>query len=345
MMRRGQIRPAVLRPVPALAVAVVLLAGGACGSDSGGGSPAPAPERQVAETRQFRHAFGTSTIPANPQRIVTTQDQNALLPLLELGVRPVGSAGLIDKQSGERRFRRTDGFDTSGIEFVGAYGDPNIEAVAALRPDLIVGPGNEKPEVAEKLAQVAPYVGVQIFGRSLTAALLDFGDLTGRADRARTLKAAYDARITEVKAALRSRHPGLTVTILITFEAGTFVLQDCGQAMGTVAHDLDLGRPAAHHTTDRIACRANPTFSIERLAEHDADVVFVVDYSGDGGTVSQELIAQPLWQQLQAAQRGQMHVIDGSVTVGAAWARMERFLDVLEQHLLVDGLVATGVNR
>jgi len=283
----------------------------------------------------------------NPQRIVTTQDQNALLPLLELGVKPVGSAGLIDKQSGERRFRRTEGFDTSGIEFVGAYGQPNIEAVAALRPDLIVGPGNEKPEVAQKLGEVAPYVGVQIFGRSLTEALLEFGELAGRADRARSLKAAYDARIAQVKAELRKRHPQMTVTILSTFEPGTFALQDCGQAMGTVAHDLELGRPAAQQAVDRLSCTSNPTTSIERLKEHDADVVFVVDYPAEGGDspTTQELISQPLWQQLEAAQRGQLQVIDGSVTVGSAWARMGRFLDVVERHLLADGIVASGVNR
>jgi hypothetical protein len=40
---------------------------------------------------------------------------------------------------GFQTFRRTEGFDTSGIEFVGAYGEPNAEAIAALEPDLIVG--------------------------------------------------------------------------------------------------------------------------------------------------------------------------------------------------------------
>lgn len=123
------------------------------------------------------------------------------------------------------------------------------------------------------------------------------------------------------------------------------MLQDCGQAMGTVAHDLELGRPAAQQSTDRLTCRTNPSLSIERLSEHDADVVFLVDYSGDGGATSRGLVAQPLWQQLQASQRGQLHIIDGSVTVGAAWARMNRFIDVVEKHLLADGLDRAGVNR
>jgi iron complex transport system substrate-binding protein len=325
--------------------AALLVTAAACGSGGSDGPVAGLGEAATTETRQFTHAFGTSAIPVNPERIVTTQDQNALLPLLELGVKPVGSAGLIDDQTGEGRFRRTKGFDTSGIEFVGSYGEPNIEAIAALRPDLIVGPDNEDPAIAERLADIAPYVGVQVFGRSLTGALLDFGALAGRPDRARALKAAYDARITELRAALHERHPMLTVTILSTFEAGTFALQDCGQAIGTVAHALDLGRPAAEQGHDRLGCSSEPTYSIEHLREHDADVVFVVDYPGEGETPTQDFLAQPLWQQLQAAQRGQLYMIDGSVTVGAAWARMGTFLDVLEEHLLADDLVATGVNR
>lgn len=41
--------------------------------------------------RPFEHAAGVDCIPQNPQRIVTLQDQNGLLPLMELGVRPIAS--------------------------------------------------------------------------------------------------------------------------------------------------------------------------------------------------------------------------------------------------------------
>jgi len=117
------------RLLPLLALPALLAA---CG---GGSAPlATAPDT----TRSVTHAAGTTEVPADPQRIVTTTDQNALLPLLELGVKPVGSAGLL-APDGTTRFRRTEGFDTSGITFTGAYGEPNLEKVASLQPDLIVG--------------------------------------------------------------------------------------------------------------------------------------------------------------------------------------------------------------
>lgn len=321
------------REVLSLLAAAGLLT--ACGPPAGGPTGAPA-------TREFTHAFGTSTIPVAPARIVTTTDQNALLPLLELGVRPVGSAGLVS-DTDVRTFRRTEGFDTTGIAFTGAYGEPNAEAIAALAPDLVVGYEFDEDHAAD-LARIAPFVGVRVFGRRLTEALGDFADLAGRTEEGRALQAGHDARTAALRAELVRRHPRLTVSVLSTSGPGTVEFADSGQAIGTVAHDLDLGRPAAQAGFDRLGAASPDPVSIELLGGHDADVVLVVDYSGDsGGTATRDLVAGPLWQQLSAARRGQLHVVDGSVTVGAAWARMGAFLDVLERHLLADGLVAEGV--
>lgn len=83
----------------------------ACGGSIDEGAEAP-------PTRTFEHSARTTQIPIRHKRIVTTTDQNALLPLLELGVRPVGSAGVM-QEDGSHLFRRTQSYDTSGIIYLG----------------------------------------------------------------------------------------------------------------------------------------------------------------------------------------------------------------------------------
>lgn len=326
------------RPARILAlVAAVTLAGAACGgttADTADTSPSTSAEveptaTEPSTTRAFEHSQGITQVPITPERIVTTTDQNALLPLLELGVRPVASAGLL-ADDGTQVFRRTEGFDTTGIEFVGEYGEPNAEAIAAQRPDLVVGYEFDSDHY-DTLTAVAPTVMIQIFDRPLDEALLDFADLVGRSEQAEQLHDEYQARIDALLEQLGDRTEHLSVSVITSGDPGQFYRADTGQALGTVMDDLALVRPTPQQT----AASFDETFSVENLADHDADVVLVIDYSGEGQDPGLEtLTSSPLFTNLAAARADQIFLIDGTQTVGAAWARMGRFLDELETILL-----------
>jgi hypothetical protein len=66
--------------------------------------------------------------------------------------------------------------------------------------------------------------------------------------------------------------------------------------------------------------------------------VLVIDYSGDGSSEARPITASRSFENLAATRAGQAHTVDGTKTVGAAWARMQNFLDVLEQRLLAPGV-------
>lgn len=282
-------------------------------------------------TRTIRHFAGTTEVPVDAKRIVTLQDQNALLPLLELGVKPVGSAGLLG-DDGSRTFRRTEGFDTSGIEFVGEYGDPNLEAIVAVRPDLIICDEFSASEFYEELSKIAPTVFVQVFERPLTEALLDFAKVVGREERAEELHQEYRNRIDRIRAELGDDLEKTSVSILATGDPGSFYpAATGGQAQYTVMLDLGLPRPESHRAdkADR------QEYSLEQLPEHDADVVVVNNFGGEGPNPGvTALIESPLYANLAATRAGQSYVIDATRSVGSAWARMGVFLDELEAILL-----------
>jgi iron complex transport system substrate-binding protein len=227
----------------------------------------------AGDTFPFEHSAGITEVPVDPQRIATTTDQNALLPLLELGVTPVASAGLV-AEDGTRSFRRTDGFGTSGVEFLGAYGEPNFEAFAAADPDLIVGHEFDADHY-DTWSDIAPTVLVQIFGRPLTDALTDFGTLVGREEQAAGFRADHEARIEELSTALEPVRDELSVSVITSGDPGQFWRADDGQAIGTVMADLDPPRAAV----DGYFTSEEEPYSVETVAEHDADVV-VVDFRG-----------------------------------------------------------------
>ena len=73
---------------------------------------------------------------------------------------------------------------------------------------------------------------------------------------------------------------------------------------------------------------------------------FVIDYSGDGQPrTKRSSRSHPSTPNLPVSKAGWVHVIDGTKTVGAAWARMGGFLDELEAVLLAPDLRADVVTE
>lgn len=317
------------RHVRLLVVGALVLAVAACGSTE---QETTAAADETA-TRSFQHVLGTTEIPDEPIRIVTLQDQNAMLPLLELGVTPVASAGRIG-DDGTESFRRVDGFDTTGVAFVGDFLEPNLEAIAAQQPDLIVGDEfSIDGENYDQLSAIAPTVAVQVFDRPLTEALADFAVLVGREEQAAQLQSAYDGRIADLTTALGEVLDSTTLSILAVGEPGTFYPESTGfQAQGTVMTALDVQRPAANQVEEP------DSLSLESLSAQDADAVLVCDYGGDQGpdAGAQALVSSALYARLAATQAGQAEVIDCTQSVGASWGKMDVFLDELERILLAD---------
>ncbi|MEM9798215.1 MAG: ABC transporter substrate-binding protein [Pseudomonadota bacterium] len=282
--------------------------------------------------RAFSHFGGVTCIPADPQRIVTLQDQNGLLPLMELGVTPVGSLGHV-QNDGSRIFRRMDGYDTSEVEWIGSYRNPaDAEAVAALAPDLIVGTPFQADEV-ERLGDLAPVVLIDMFGQPLDDALMQFAALVNRTDRAKELEDAFSAKAAAVRATLGPALAATTVSFITSdLEESRFYPNNPTQAMGMMFRALNPLRPAAEQ-----GLGAEREYrAIETIGAHAADLMLHTVCDADDGGASEShtaLLAHPLVQAMPVSQADQIVALDCIAMVGSAWGKAMNGLDQVSEAL------------
>ena len=145
------------RPLVGLVVALVLVLSG-CGAGPDG--PASPPSAETAASVAFpvtvEHRFGSTTIPAQPQRVVALgfNEQDFVLAF---GVEPVGVREFLGYDAPNRPWA-PESVRGKTIPTVGSE-ELDLEKVAALQPDLILGINSYIDSATyAKLARLAPTV-------------------------------------------------------------------------------------------------------------------------------------------------------------------------------------------
>lgn len=320
---------------------------GAAGLLAGCGGAAEEPAAPA--TRRFAHAAGTTDVPTSPSRIVSLHSTAFTWQLATLGVASIG-ASAAPAEDPLRYIRLVDPQAAAALDGLVSVGDSEVdlEKVAALRPDLIVG-GDFQSDLYDRLSAIAPtvllssdlpngrYFGVQ-------GAL---ADLTGTTARLAALHDAYEARV----AALRDRYADRWAAL------DWLALDDYEPGGGAYLVNLTADTPAHRVFTDLGARLAAPArryatgegyveLSEELLSDLDADVMFVTPpfdvLAGDPAALpSGNLVG--LVATSAAAAAGQV------LPVGLAWtntnvASLGFVLDDLERFLAArpDGFFATS---
>ena len=197
--------------------------------------------------------------------------------------------------------------EVEGIPVVGGYSDPNIEAVLALAPTLVVGAqGPAGPSLAERLAahHIETYFPrTESFGE-IAEMLVGLGARLDRAAEAHALTAQIHGqrlavdRATEALAAPRA---------VMLFDTGPIVVAGPG---GFPDEMMRLAR-AGNVITEG---GAYPTIGLERLIALDPEVL--LDGVGAGVEGSSPLLAKrdaPGWRSLRAFANGRVHAVGSKV--------------------------------
>lgn len=260
------------------ALTALLLVGGllsACGSKQGSGT------QPQAEPAVIAHKFGQTTVPADPQRIVTVgwTDQDFVLAL---GVVPVSARSFAENYNDYPWVKRATG--GKGVPTWGAD-TIDFEAIAAQKPDLILAIYETiDQQTYDRLSQIAPTV-VQSADYAdeetpWDAQLLTTGKALGREAEAKELVNKVQGRIDDARKA-NPEFDGKTLVVDFGPENGGHYLLPEKDPRRSLFTALGFG------TQD-----VSGDVSEEKLDVLDRDVLFV------NGATKEQMLSSPAFARL-----------------------------------------------
>jgi iron complex transport system substrate-binding protein len=299
----------------AVAAMLPLLTLAACGGSTG--------SQEAGPTRTVKHAMGETKVPMTPKRVVVL-DTDKLDTMVSLGLSPVGAAQAAENQAWPGYL----GSALSATRPVGTLQQLNIEAIMALKPDLILGTKFRQAAFYDKLSKIAPTVFTEKVGVTWKENFLLDAEALGKKDQAAQLLSAYETRAKEVGA----KFSKLQVSI-VRFMPTEIRMYGPESFSGIVVGDAGIQRPEVQRLADQQDKRFGK-LSQENIAKADGDAVFYTAY-GDAAAKSQATVTGgPLWKNLGAVKSGNAHNVDDEIwMLGIGVTAAGKILDDLDKHL------------
>ncbi|MDP0397793.1 ABC transporter substrate-binding protein [Tsukamurella strandjordii] len=288
----------------AVATAATLVA---CGSSDTG---------TAAPTRTVDHAMGRTKVPENPTRIVVI-DSPHLDALISLGIKPVGASESAAKAGFPGYLR--DKLD--GTESVGLTTSPDLEAIAKLKPDLIIGSKVRHEKIYPQLSAIAPTVYSVDTGTNWKEQATITALAVNRTDQMNTQLADLDARAAEVGKQVGA--PGTSVSI-VRFRASGFRLYGPGTFSGSVLTSMGFTIPVKQWNEYSMI-----ETSLENFGEINGDSIFYT--LGANAAPSAQTVTQR-WGALPAVAANRAHAVeDETWMVGIGVIGAGRIIDDVQR--------------
>ena len=337
----------IARKLGATAVALAMtLSLAACGRGSDGPASAGGAAESGGATRTVVDANGEQvTVPSRPSRVVTLSEpttDNALA----LGVTPIGAVA----GRGQDTVANYLADRAGSVAVLGSVGKPNVEAIGAAKPDLILVDGTSiknDPDALASLKETAPVVYTGDAGGDWRANFQVTADALNLKDQGEAKLAEYDAHVSAVSAGLAAAGYLDQTYSVVRWQGDTAGLILKELPAGRALSDLGMKRPA---NQDREGPGHSEPVSLENIDQIDADWIFFGTLGGSsvnnpsaGGSAGVEASRQALEEARQtpgfaglgAEQAGHVVPVDGSVwTSTGGYLLMDTIVSDIESTFL-----------
>lgn len=267
-------------------------------------SPQPSAASDTDGEKTIRHAMGSITLKKQPERVVLLF--NGMVDnSIALGVKPAGAVESWEEKPWYQFLR--DKMD--GVKNLGEETQPNIEAIIALKPDLIIGAKSRHEKIYPQLSSIAPTLMVEnVFdwkgNLQLGAAALY------KEKEAEQILSKWDKRVAEFKTKAGSSLSTTEVSI-IRFEGdGSSRIYITGFA-GSIFQELGLTRPKSQQAEGKTVVNLT---SKEQMSQLDGDYIFDITRFTEGDESRRQSheawTSHPLWKNLKGVKAGKYFPVD-----------------------------------
>lgn len=312
---------AVRRMAAALFGIVLLVGVAACGgtaSDdgsgggSGGGSDAGFP-------RTVEHHKGKTELDHKPKKIVALD--NSLVEAVVALDRPL--IGGISSYRDLKGFPPYLGDAVKDTEDVGPLESPDLEAITALEPDLIVSASVRHDALYDELSAIAPTIFVETTGPTWKDNINLLAKALGEEKKAKQVLGNYEKRAKAMGKAINAKAGDPTFS-LVRFLDGPTRLYAKASFSGIILTDMGIARPK-DQDVEEFAVEIGE----EQIRKADGDHIFVTSFSG-GKEAKERFVRNPLWKELEGVKAGNVHEVRDEIWMTS--------VSVQGAHLMMDDM-------
>lgn len=290
-------------------VTLIFLA--ACGNATEEKTDADKKTNETSYTVQ--HAMGTTTLEKTPKRVVVLTNEGTEA-LLALGVKPVGA---VQSWLGNPWYDHIKK-DMDGVEVVGTESEVNLEKIAALKPDLIIGNKLRQEAVYKQLSAIAPTIFSDTLRGDWKENFTLYAKALNKEEEGQKVLSAYDKHVEDVKQSLGDKI-NKQVSV-VRFMAGKTRIYYTDSFSGIIFDQLGIKHPTQQadlFTPNNKLGKLAIDVGKEAIPKMDGDVLFYFTYAPKGDKAAmdnaKEWTNDPLWNNLNAVKSGNVHEVSDAI--------------------------------
>lgn len=319
---------------------LTLLILAACGNNNEGTTDSKgakdASDTPAEETYTVEHAMGTTEITGTPEKIVILTNEGTEA-LLAMGVTPVGA---VQSWLGEPWYDHISD-QMADVKVVGTESEVNVEAIAALKPDLIIGNKMRQEKVYEQLKAIAPTVFSETLRGDWQENFHLYAKALNREEEGKKVISDFESRITSLKDSLGDK-VNQEVSV-VRFMAGMTRVYYTDTFSGVIFDKLGLKHSGSVQElfTDNPDDLFMREVGKEIIPQLDADILFYFTYAPPGDTeatkTEEEWTNDSLWKNLEVVKAEKAYKVDDAIwnTAGGVIAA-NLLLDDIEKKLIAE---------